>query len=336
MSTPLDRERERNVLKKMARQFRSKCGRDPTPAEVEQFRQARLKSILTGRPVKVPPPAAPQPAEPQVEIEPIGRFTETGIEFEVPVTPDMARRASFYFHSNKFQTAKTHAEQLRAAQGVLIGLMNWAGVNDALLEAPAIIAMLADIDDMLAGRDGRLLQGVADPVLPEMPERMEPSNRWIASAHVVALGMAIEKFADLTKGPALEKAITDLEQRERLNGPIGVFFSQGKEGDVAVPSDDLSKRRKRIDNLVKRFGEDHKAKLVRGDVPNAAKLVFDLLLRHVEQSSAAQLKAEYPVLLMKAEGYIRQAKERPDTKQRKGGSRRVQAMERKQLFSTAD
>lgn len=356
MSTHLDRTIEKGRRKKAIRdcleswktEYRRKF---PVPPTEQQCREAKavIASAVDNRAtVQMRPDGAPiavmapvlqvvprraslRPAETAPprpvarELTEIGRFTENGIELHAPASPEIAadleRKAKFLFHTNRFQQAATHDQQLEHMQGALEGLLKAAGIDEPHLEAPSIIGIIAEIGDMRAGRDGRLLQAVADPVLPAMPERMEPSQRWIASAYIVALGLAVEKItkatkAPLTKQPALREVIAALEKAMHIN--LNTIWTDGKT--------DLSER----------FADEHRAKLTKGEVPHAAKLVFDGLKRGVDARSAEQLKAEYPVMLIQAQAYIWQAKERPDTKRKKGGSRRIQAREKKLPFSTAD
>ncbi|MBX9842581.1 MAG: hypothetical protein K2Z80_12310 [Xanthobacteraceae bacterium] len=324
----------RDCLESWKKEYRRMQGVAPTDrqcrdakAQIAAAFDKRATVVMgpDGAPVVETPAALQRASQAPRGLQRIGHFTEKGIELNGAVSPeiaaDLALMADLVFHSHRFRKAATHAEQLEHLQGAITGLLKAAQIRFPHLEAPPIIAALADIDDMRAGRDGRLLQALADPVLPPMPSRMEPSQRMIASAYVVALGLAVEKITEgtnepLTKVPALRKVIAALEKAMHID--LNTIWTDGKT------------------DLCERFADEHRGKLIRGDVGHAAKLVFDGLKRSIDAKTPEQLKAEYPVMLIQAQAYILQAKERPDTKRKKGGSRRVQAQEKNLPFSTAD
>lgn len=330
MASNLDRERERKrerkELRKGAEQYRKQFGRDPSEQEMEALRILRRKGAGASMLL---------PRSGHRELVQVGSLTEDGIKGPIVDQPDFARQAEYLFHSAKFLGAKTHAEQLTHLQGAIIGLMKAAGIQDPFLQGAPILAALADMDDQRAGREGRILQALADPVLPApQSNAQDHALRWIASAFVVGLGLSVEKFDSTTKKPALLKVIAELEGKEHLAGNLDGYFT---DGVPTTDGDDESARTARHHRLVKRFGEVHRGKLTNGDVPVSAKLAFDMLKKSVDESPATKLKAEFPIWLMKAANMIRSAKERPDTKRKpKGGSRRVTAQEKKLDFSTAD
>lgn len=326
MSSHVTREMERKKAKKkfergvekLEASFRRKFRRPPTAAEMQSIRdnvasamsaQERAASDL---PVKLTPQPRPQGG---LTLTTVGEFKEDG-SFElspgVKPEPEMMRRLEFLRHCSQFQAAKTHAEQLKHLQGALWGLLPMAGIQNAWLEAPPVIAALADIDDLLAGRTPRLLSRLNEPVLPSPGNRAEPTRKWIASAFIVGLGMSVQKHAGLTIEPALLKVIADLEAK--LKAPIDDFLTAGRAVKLSA---DLSARDARRKRLAERFEKEHRPKLLAGEVPRAAKWVFDDIRATVDKTPPDELAGTtYEVWLLTAESHVRQAQDRPDTKAR--------------------
>lgn len=335
---------DRNLRKGLTRQL----GREPTADEMAAIKKGRALAMLTGREVAVGVPEtklAPNPTPARGALMPketvdLGAIncvaTPSGLEFDSIDDRDaVASEASYVWHTAQFQAARSHADQLRHAQGALIATLlekaGRSGVADVLMRDAAIMAIIVGIEDQLSGRDSLLLRKVALPVRPEVEgNKTMPTPQWIASAFIVALGKAVERFAGLTKEPALCKVIADLEAAAQLGEQLDAYFPKGNATGINKGKEG------RIEDLALRFGKKHFAKLTKRQAPHLACWVYDLLVKDFAANTPETLAKAYPLWLNIARQYIQQAKVRPDTLGgQKAGSRRDQAREKLQ-FSTAD